>query len=250
MDLQDFFKENSKVALAFSGGVDSAYLLYAAIANNAEVKAYYVKSSFQPDFEFKDAMRLGKILNADIEVLNVDVLSNPDVRSNPSNRCYYCKRTIFETIKAAAIRDGYSVLIDGTNASDKVDDRPGMKALAELDVKSPLRLCNLTKNDVRNLSRQADLFTWDKPSYACLATRIRTGEEITEDKLKATEVCEDYLFSLGFSDFRIRLVGEDARIQVSKDDINQVIALRDEINRVLKKYYKNVLLDLEVRPHE
>ena len=157
---------------------------------------------------------------------------------------------IFENILKAASKDGFKVIIDGTNASDKVDDRPGMKALEELEVKSPLRLCGLTKSDVRVLSREAGLFTWDKPSYACLATRIQTGEVITEEKLKATEVCEDYLFSLGFTDFRIRCVGEDAKIQVSKDDIRQVVELRDEIRRVLKKYYKNVVLDLEVRPHE
>lgn len=250
MDLQEFFRAHPKVALAFSGGVDSAYLLYVAITNKVDVKAFYVKSSFQPDFEFKDAMRLAKELGANIEVINVDVLANPDVKANPANRCYYCKRVIFDSIKSAAIRDGYSVLIDGTNASDQVSDRPGMKALTELEVLSPLRICNLTKKNVRQLSREAGLFTWDKPSYACLATRIQTGEEITEDKLKATEICEDYLFSLGFSDFRIRSIGEDAKIQVSQDDIHQVIVLKDEINRVLKKYYKNVLLDLEVRPHE
>lgn len=250
MELKNFFEENSRVALAFSGGVDSAYLLYAAIENKAEVKAYYVKSAFQPDFEFKDAMRLAKKLGADIEVINVDVLSDENVRTNPSNRCYYCKKCIFETIKNAALKDGFKVLIDGTNASDKVEDRPGMKALSELEVKSPLRICNLTKSDVRNLSREAGLFTWDKPSYACLATRIKTGEEITEEKLKATEICEDYLFSLGFTDFRIRRVGDDALIQVSKEDIKNVVVLKDEINKVLKKYYKNVHLDLEVRPHE
>lgn len=250
MDIKEFFAENNKIALAFSGGVDSSYLLYAAIANKATVKAYYVKSQFQPEFEYKDAMRLIKKLGADYEVIEVDVLANKDVAANPCNRCYYCKRVIFESILKAAKADGFNVIIDGTNASDKVDDRPGMKALAELEVKSPLRLCGLTKGDVRNLSREADLFTWDKPSYACLATRIPTGEVITSEKLKATEVCEDYLFSLGFTDFRIRSVGDDAKIQVSKQELNQVIELRDEINRVLKKYYKNVLLDLEVRPHE
>lgn len=250
MDLKEFFTENNEIALAFSGGVDSAYLLYAAKQYGAKVKAYYVKSQFQPEFEYKDAMRLIKKLDCDYEVINVNVLEDSNVVSNPCNRCYYCKRVIFENILKAASKDGFKVIIDGTNASDKVDDRPGMKALEELEVKSPLRLCGLTKSDVRVLSREAGLFTWDKPSYACLATRIQTGEVITEEKLKATEVCEDYLFSLGFTDFRIRCVGEDAKIQVSKDDIRQVVELRDEIRRVLKKYYKNVVLDLEVRPHE
>lgn len=250
MDLKEFFVENKKIALAFSGGVDSSYLLYAATANGADVKAYYVKSQFQPDFEYKDAMRLIKKLGCDYEVIEVDVISNEDVSSNPCNRCYYCKRVIFENILKAAQKDGFTTVIDGTNASDDAGDRPGMKALMELEVKSPLRVCGLTKKDVRNLSREAGLFTWDKPAYACLATRIKTGERITNENIRAVEICEDYLFSLGFTDFRVRCSGDQAKIQVSKDDIRQVVELKDEINRVFKKYFKSVVLDLEVRPHE
>ena len=157
MNLQEFFKENPKVALAFSGGVDSSYLLYAAMKYGADVKAYYVKALFQPQFEMDDAMRLAEQLKAPVRVLRADVLSDPVVVSNPSNRCYYCKKVIFNMIMKAAAEDGYTVLLDGTNASDDAGDRPGMKALQELQVKSPLRECGLVKSEIRRLSKEGGL---------------------------------------------------------------------------------------------
>lgn len=247
MNLSDFFRENSKLALAFSGGVDSSYLLYAAIAHGADVRAYYVKSVFQPQFEFDDAMRLAKELGADMRVLSVDVLADSMVADNPDNRCYYCKKVIFTTIAQAAEKAGYKILIDGTNASDDAGDRPGMKALKELAVRSPLRECGLTKDDIRRLSKEAGLFTWDKPAYACLATRIPAGEKITEGKLEKTERAEAYLSSLGFSDFRVRMLGNAARVQVREEQLRLLIDKRREIVDELKKYYGAVLLDLEVR---
>ena len=247
MNLGDFFERNSEVALAFSGGVDSAYLLYAAIEYGAQVKAYYVKSVFQPQFEFDDALRLAKELGADMQVLSVDVLAASTIAGNPVNRCYYCKKVIFTTIAQAAEKDGYKILVDGTNASDDAGDRPGMKALKELSVRSPLRECGLTKDDIRRLSKEAGLFTWNKPAYACLATRIPAGEKITEEKLKKTERAEAYLLSLGFSDFRVRMFGNAARVQVREEQLRLVLDKRREIVDELKKFYDAVLLDLEVR---
>ena len=176
MDLADFFRENHKAALAFSGGVDSAYLLYAAKEAGADVRAYYVKSAFQPQFELEDAKRLAGQLAADLRILETDVLADETVAANPPDRCYHCKRLLFTTIAEAAKQDGYRVLLDGTNASDEESDRPGMRALKELSVRSPLRECGLTKEEIRRLSKAAGLFTWDKPAYACLATRIPPGE--------------------------------------------------------------------------
>lgn len=247
MNLQEFFKSNPKVALAFSGGVDSAYLLYAAIKYGAQVRAYYVKSAFQPQFEFEDAKRLAEMLGASMRVLNVDVLANPTVAENPADRCYHCKRVIFSTIMKSAFEDGFTVLMDGTNASDDAGDRPGMRALRELSVRSPLRECGLTKDEIRRLSKEAGLFTWNKPAYACLATRIPTGETITAEKLQKTESAENYLFSIGLTDFRVRLIGECARLQVPSKQISLVLDKRQEILVELKKYYSAVLLDLEVR---
>ncbi|MBQ9611675.1 MAG: ATP-dependent sacrificial sulfur transferase LarE [Lachnospiraceae bacterium] len=247
MTLKDFFVDNPRTALAFSGGVDSAYLLYAALKYGADVRAYYVKSAFQPQFEFEDACRLAEELHADMKVISVDVLSDKTVAANPADRCYYCKRVIFGTIMQAAAADGYTVLLDGTNASDEEGDRPGMRALRELCVRSPLREAGLTKTQIRQLSKEAGLFTWDKPAYACLATRIPSGEEITAEKLAATEAAEEYLFSLGFTDFRVRRFGGGARLQVPAEQIGRVLEQREQILGELEKYYSAVLLDLKTR---
>lgn len=247
MTLGEFFQMYPKVALAFSGGVDSAYLLYAAVSCGAQVRAYYVKSAFQPQFELEDAQRLAKELNADMRVLQVDVLANQHVASNPADRCYYCKREIFTAILNAAAEDGFSVLIDGTNASDDAGDRPGMRALREMSVRSPLRECGLTKAEVRRRSKEAGLFTWDKPAYACLATRVPAGVEITEEMLQKTEAAEDFLFSQGFSDFRVRMMGNAARLQLPEAQLPLLLEKRQTVVSELKKSYGAVLLDLEVR---
>lgn len=247
MTLQEFFRENPKVALAFSGGVDSAYLLYAAKQYSAQVRAYYVRTAFQPLFEREDARRLAELLDADLRELTVDVLAEEIVRANPPDRCYHCKRVMLSEILREAERDGFPVLADGTNASDDADDRPGMRALRELSVRSPLRECGLTKPEVRRLSREAGLFTWDKPAYACLATRVPTGVELTADRLERTERAEAYLSSLGFRDFRVRLAGDAAKLQVKREQLGLALERREAILEELKKSYADVLLDLEVR---
>lgn len=248
MTLQEFFGAHPKAALAFSGGVDSSYLLYAARQLGADVKAYYVKTAFQPEFEYQDALRLASQLGADIQVLTLDVLACPDVTVNPKNRCYFCKQHIFGSILRQAKADGYDTVLDGTNASDQVSDRPGMKALQEMKVLSPLRLTGLTKAEIRRLSQEAGLFTWDKPSYACLATRIPTGTEITGADLARTEWAEDHLMSLGFRDLRVRqLSGDLALVQLPEAQMDTFLALRREITRTLKTRYAGVLLDMEAR---
>lgn len=247
MTLEEFFRENSECALAFSGGVDSAFLLYSAAKYARRVRAYYVSSAFQPRFELDDARRLASELGADMRVLTVDVLSSETVRSNPPDRCYHCKRVIFSAITAAARSDGFEVLLDGTNASDDAGDRPGMRALREMKVRSPLRECGLTKPEIRRLSREAGLFTWDKPAYACLATRIPSGLEITAENLEKTEAAESELFALGFRDLRVRLLAGCARIQLPEAQLPMLLEKRGEVLEKLKRYYGAVLLDLEVR---
>lgn len=247
VNLSDFFTINNRTAIAFSGGVDSAYLLYAALRYGEAVCAYYVKSAFQPQFELEDAEKLARSLQAPLRILNVDVLACNGIAANPCDRCYHCKKMIFEAVATAAREDGFTVLLDGTNASDEEDDRPGMRALRELSVRSPLRECGLTKDAIRRLSKEAGLFTWDKPAYACLATRIPVGERITEEKLAATEAAESYLSGMGFRDFRVRRMGDAARLQFPADQIGQAVADRENIVRELRKYYAAVLLDLEPR---
>lgn len=248
MTLTQFWNENPKAAIAFSGGVDSAYLLYSAIQAGAWVKAYYAKTAFQPAFELEDAQRLAEQLDAEMEILSLDILSVPHVAENPKNRCYYCKTALFSAISVAAKGDGFSLLLDGTNASDEVSDRPGMQALRELSVRSPLRECSLTKAEIRRLSKEAGLFTHDKPAYACLATRIPTGDAITPEKLSRTEEAEGYLHDLGLQDFRVRTLGDTARIQVTESDLETVLKNREAIVSHLKTLYSGVTLDLEVRP--
>ena len=247
MTLEQFFAENREVAIAFSGGVDSAYLLYAATRYAARVKAYYVSTAFQPEFELADARRLADELGADMQVLHVDVLMSGAVTANPPDRCYHCKNTLFRQILRAAENDGFPVLLDGTNASDDAGDRPGMRALRELSVRSPLRECGLTKAEIRRLSKEAGLFTWDKPAYACLATRIPTGQPITARDLAVTEAAESDLFSLGFTDFRVRMVGRSAKIQLPAAQMPGLLEHRQEILQRLGPDYDGVWLDLEGR---
>lgn len=247
MVLREYLKQLGSAAIAFSGGVDSAYLLCEAVRSGIKVRAYYVKSDFQPQFELEDAKRLAEELGADMKVLELDALKDPRVAANPSERCYFCKQNIFTNIIEAAKADGFTNLLDGTNASDDAGDRPGMRALRELNVKSPLRDCGLTKDEIRRLSKEAGLFTWNKPAYACLATRIPTGCEITKEILKTTEKAEEMLMAMGFSDFRIRYMGGAARIQLKEEQISLLTEKRSEITEALKPLYSAVLFDLEVR---
>ena len=247
MTLQEFFAENPRAAIAFSGGVDSSYLLYAAVQCGADVHAYFAKTAFQPQFELDDAQRLAESVGAKLTVLELDALSSEDVARNPANRCYYCKTGLFGALQKRALEDGYTVLLDGTNASDEAGDRPGMQALSELHVLSPLRLCGLTKPQIRELSREAGLFTWDKPTYACLATRIPTGQRITNELLARVEGAEQALFSLGFTDFRVRVFHDAARVQLKPAQMQQALTRRSEILENMRPYFETVLLDLKGR---
>ena len=152
MTLEQFFTEYPKTAVAFSGGVDSAFLLYCAKKYAKKVAAYYVKSAFQPEFELADAKRFCRELDVDLRIINIDILSDKAVCKNDENRCYYCKKRIMTAIKNQVEKDGFSIVIDGTNASDNADDRPGFKALSELEIFSPLRLCGFTKKELQKIN--------------------------------------------------------------------------------------------------
>lgn len=247
MELKDFFALHPKAALAFSGGVDSAYLLYAGLACGADIRAYYVKSGFQPEFEQRDAERLAAELGAEMTVIHLDVLAEPQIASNPINRCYYCKRAIIGAIRERAEKDGYDIILDGTNASDDAQNRPGMAALRERGVLSPLRQCALTKPEIRRLSRAAGLFTWDKPAYACLATRIPAGEEITAEKLINIESAENRLFNMGFKDFRVRLRSGSALLQFVSEELPRAIERSVEIEDALAQYFEQTNIDTSER---
>ena len=247
MTLQAFFQANPRAALAFSGGVDSAYLLWAGRHWGCDLTAYYVRTAFQPKFEYEDARRLAEEVGVPLRVVEADVLSVPLAAANGPDRCYHCKRALFALLWEAARRDGHTLLLDGTNASDDAGDRPGMRALRELEVCSPLRECGLTKAEIRAQSRQAGLFTWNKPAYACLATRIPTGTAITAGDLERVEAAEGALFALGFTDFRVRLLSGAARIQLPADQWDRASEQREAIRKALSPRFDAVLLDLETR---
>ena len=243
MELRSFFEEHPRLALAFSGGVDSSYLLYAGLQWAQDLGVYYVKSAFQPEFERRDALRLAESLGAELRVLTADVLACARIAANPADRCYHCKNEIMSRIQAQAAADGYALVIDGTNASDDIDDRPGFRALTERGILSPLRLCGLSKARVRELSREAGLFTWDKPAYACLATRVRTGEPITRELLEAVERSEEALFAMGFTDLRVRTSGGAARLEFPAGQLEEARRRFDEIRDALGPYFTGVVID-------
>ena len=245
--LQAWFAAHPRFALAFSGGCDSAYLFYAAAVCGADFAACYVKSAFQPAFELEDARRLAHGLGREIDVIELDVLSDAQVRANPKERCYFCKRRIFSAIGDRARALGHDLVIDGTNASDDAADRPGMRALRQLRVESPLRSCGITKAEVRALSREAGLFTWNKPAYACLATRVPAGTPIDAETLQRIERAEDALAKLGFSDFRARIAGGGVRLELTEGDMALLMERRAEVCAALEEDFDGIALDLRPR---
>ena len=247
MTLQEFFAQHLEAAVAFSGGVDSAWLLHEAARYARRCTAYFVNTPFQPAFELADAQATARQIGAELRVLEADILSVPEVAANPPDRCYHCKKFLFAAIAEAAAEDGYRVLLDGTNASDDAADRPGMRALRELQVLSPLRLCGVTKAQVREKAKAAGLGVWDKPSYACLATRIPSGAAIQPEGLRRVERGEAALMDMGFADFRLRL-REGGLLQVTASQHALARARWGEITQRLGADFPQLKLDDTPRP--
>ena len=243
MTMQEFFKTHPAAAVAFSGGVDSAWLLHEAVRYAERTAAYFVRTPFQPAFELADARETAGQLGAALAVVDFDILAVPEAAANPPDRCYYCKRALFSRLLERAAADGFDCVLDGGNASDDAGDRPGMRALRELGVLSPLRLCGLVKGDIRALARKAGIPVWDKPSYACLATRIPAGTPITRRDLARVERGERELMALGFRDPRLRLRGEDALLQVRPEQLAEARARLPELAARLEKDFRHIVLD-------
>ena len=216
--LGEILRGYGRAAVAFSGGVDSSFLCAAAREELGEgALAITIVSPMLPKSELDDARELAALVG--IRHILVEAAEiEEDVAANPKDRCYHCKKREFGTIARAAKAEGVGVVLDGTNIDDEGDYRPGMRAIAELGVASPLRQAGLAKEDIRELSRRMGLPTAEKPAFACLASRIPYGERIDAAKLARVEKAEDYLRSLGFRQFRVRSHGDLARIEVEPSE--------------------------------
>ncbi|MBR6702127.1 MAG: ATP-dependent sacrificial sulfur transferase LarE [Clostridia bacterium] len=212
------------VAVAFSGGVDSSLLLYAAKdALGEKAAAVTVVSPLLSDMERSDADEFCKRFDIRQIILEINPLEIPGFAENPADRCYICKRSLFEKILTAARENGFDAVAEGANTDDDGDYRPGKRATAELGILTPLRSAGLSKAEIRELSADFNLPSATKPSFACLATRFPTGTLITAEKLKQAEKAERFLFEHGFTQFRVRIHGEDARIEIPQADFEKFI---------------------------
>lgn len=262
--LKAWIREKGKIAIAFSGGVDSALLLKAACdalqgeessgdTDNADaaenkVLAITADSRVFPGRERSESIEFCQSLGCRQILFRFDEMAVPGFADNPPDRCYICKTALFTRMKAIAAENGMDVLAEGSNMDDLGDYRPGLRAIEELHIASPLREAGLTKAEIRFLSREQGLPTWQKPSFACLASRFVYGETITEDKLAMVEQGEHLLFSLGFHQFRVRIHGTLARIELLPEEMDRLLTpkLRAEIAEKFRSFgFSYVTLDLQ-----
>ncbi len=246
--LQGILRSYGKVGIAFSGGVDSSLLGFVAHGTLGEAAvAFTADAPMVPRSEFSDAQAFCRNHGIEQVICHPDPLEKEEVRFNAPDRCYICKKAIFGVLREAAAKCGISIIADGSNLDDLGDYRPGLRALEELQVKSPLREAGFTKADIRALSRQLGLATWNKRSNACLATRFPYGDELTVERLELVDRAEHELSFLGFSQLRVRVHGSIARVEVPARQIPQLLeeGTRTAIVRKLRRLgFTYVTLDL------
>lgn len=245
--LTSILQEIESVVVAFSGGVDSTFLLKAAVdALGADrVLAVTADSESYPSSELQEAKRLAEMIGANHQVIETSELAIPGYAENDRNRCYFCKSSLFDHLVPVLEEKGFKNVIYGVIADDMNEYRPGMQAAKERGIRGPLQEANLFKEEIRELSQQFGLPTWNKPSMACLSSRIAYGEYITIEKLTKVDKAESYLKSLDIHQVRVRTHEEIARIEVEPDDMNKVLAHHESIALKLQSFgYKYITLDL------
>ena len=235
--LSSLLKNLRSVVIAYSGGLDSTFLLKLAVdtLGKDKVLAVTARSETYPESEYKEATRLARDMGARHLAINTEELKLEKFISNPVNRCYYCKRELFGKLNSIALKKDMDFVLDGTNFDDLKDVRYGRKAAAELGVRSPLLEVKINKNDIRKFSKALGLSTHDKPSFACLASRIPFGCGITRGGLKKIETAEDFLRTLGFRQVRVRLHGDIARIETDSKDFVKLLSFSSIIIRKFKR---------------
>ena len=246
--LKGKLQELGSIAVAYSGGVDSNFLLKVAKDTLGDkVIAVTLNAMMHSNVEIEEAKEYAKSFGVKHIVVNIDNFEIEEFLENGPKRCYYCKMEVFKTIKKIAKENNIDYVVDGTNLSDLGDYRPGLKALEELNIISPLKESGLTKDDIRALSKDMGLATHNKSAFACLATRIPYGTRITEDMLRMIEKGEQYLIELGFSQFRVRHHGDIARIEVEKAEIHKFFSndILEKTNNKFKEIgFKYTTLDM------
>jgi uncharacterized protein len=234
--------------LAYSGGVDSSFLLRAMKLSGIRFLAVTAYSETMPEEDFDHAASFAKDSGAEHLVLRTEELLNESFISNPPDRCFYCKEELFRKLREVATERDYAYLFDGTNADDLGDNRPGLKAAALYGVRSPLAECGFSKEEIRNISRELGLSTWDRPSSPCLSSRFPYGRRITLSGLRQVEKAEQYLREFGLQEFRVRNHGDIARIEVQEKDLHIFLEpeKRRKITEALKALgFSFIALDLE-----
>lgn len=246
--LRDILSRIDKAAVACSGGIDSTLLLHAAAdISGLDITAFTVKSVFVPHEDISEAANQAAALNIKHILINVDINKIPEIKKNPPLRCYHCKKEVFSAIISEAESMGITTILEGSHHDDTNDYRPGIKALNELGIRSPLKEAGFTKEQIREVSRYLHIDTWDKPSSPCLATRIPYGIEITDELLKMIHDSENFIKSLGFRLVRVRVHGSLARIEVDEKDIEKILdpSIRSAIESDLRdRGFAYITLDI------